>query len=315
MPGKYPTDPALITALLDLRAAQGLTNGKLARLLGIPGVTETFLSKYLNDNLDRTVEEFEAQAFDIIKSIRDRMTFATEIFVTSLVRKMATAFELTRKTGDISLITAPAGNGKTSAIHHFLLNNRSAIRINLNATTRDAHKVEGLVFRAVDHRDWKAQCSRFEYLVARFKGSSRLLIVDNAQRLSGSGRQWLFDFSDEADCPICLVGNPETLDRIRTNDQQFSRIGLSTTYELEKAELPAAATRVATQFSDGATAEAIADLVAVIASHEGRLRAVRKSVILMQELRHLSADLRDHPRLALRAAHSRLVRDYELPTD
>ena len=312
---KYHTNPALIAELTELRTRQNITNHELCRLLGIGGCTPTFLSKYLNDNLDREVPNFERQAFDILKSIRERITFGAEIFETSVVKRMAESFNLIRKTGDVGLITSPAGNGKSSGIAHYHSANPSSIAITLNATTRDANKVEGMVFRAVDHRDWKAQCSRFEYLVARFKGASRLLIVDNAQRLSGSGRNWLFDFADEAACPVCLIGNPETLDRIRTNDQQLSRIGIYRDYALEPKELPEAASRVAEQFSDPETAEAIADLCAFIAAREGRLRAVRKTVILAQELRHASADLRDNPRKAIRAAHSRLVRDYQLPTD
>lgn len=312
---KYPTNPALIAALNELRDNQGLTNGRLVKLLGIPGATETFISKYLNNNLDREVVDFERQAFDVIKSIQQRIQFGSEIFVTSVVRKMANAFDLIRKTGFISLITGDAGNGKTSGINHYLLANSSAIRINLNATTRDANKVEGLVFRSVDNRDWKAQSSRYDYLVERFRDASRLLIVDNAQRLSASGRQWLFDFSDDAKCPIALVGNPELLDKIRADKTQLSRIGINPSYELEKAELPAAAARVAAQFSDAETAEAVSDLCAVVANHEGRLRSVRMTVQLMQELRNSSADLMQHPRKAFRAAHSRLVRNYALPSD
>jgi len=315
MPGKYPTSPDVITALLDLRTEQKLTYSGLAKLLGINDVTPTFLSKYFNDNLDRQVPDFEARVLDIIKSIKERIHFGSAIFETSVTRKMGNAFDLIRKTGDIALITSPAGNGKTSGIVNFLGHNPSAVGIVLNATTRAANKVEGLVFRSVDHREWKAQCSRFDYLVDRFKGSSRLLIVDNAQRLDSSGRQMLFDFHDAAECPIALVGNPETLDAIRTNDQQFSRIGIHAKYELETKELAAAAHHVTQQFSDPATAESVSDLVALIATHDGRLRAVRKTVILMQELRNASADLRDNPRKALRAAHSRLVRDYELPAD
>ena len=252
---------------------------------------------------------------DILKSIRSRIAFGAEVFETSVTRRMQNCLNLIRKTGDIALITSPAGNGKSSGIKSYLALNKSAVHISLNATTRAANKVEGMVFYQVDHRDWKAQCSRFGYLVTRFKESSRLLIVDNAQRLDSSGRQWLFDFSDEAECPICLVGNPETLDKIRTNDQQLSRIGIHANYELEAAELPEAAHHVAAQFSDAATAEAISDLCAIIASHEGRLRAVRKTVILAQELRQQSSKLHSNPRDAIRAAHSRLVRNYELPAD
>lgn len=312
---KYPTDPAIIAALVALRNDQGLTNKRLAALLGIPGVSETFISKYINDNLDRHIPEFEAIAFDIVRSIRERMSFASSIYQTSVVRKMGNVLHLIRKTGDIAALTSPAGNGKTSAVRHFAAENPSSVSINLNATTRDAAKVEGLIFRTTDHRDWKGQTSRYDFLVHRFKGTGRLLIVDNAQRLTMSGRQLIFDLADDAEFPVALIGNPEMIDSIRGNDQQFSRVGIHGTYALEPAELPAASMHVARQFSDDATAEAISDLTAFIAARDGRLRAVRKTVILAQQLRAESAKLAADPRAAIRAAHSRLIRDYSLPTD
>lgn len=312
---KYPTNRELAAALIALRNDQGLTNKRLAALLGIQGVSETFLSKYINDNLDREVPGFEAIAFDIVRAIRERMTFASSIYQTSVVRKMGNVLHLIRKTGDFAVLTSPAGNGKTSAIANFAAENPSAVCINLNATTRDAGKVEGLVFRTTDHREWKGQTSRFDFLVNRFKGTGRLLIVDNAQRLTMSGRQWVFDFADEAECPVALIGNPEMIDAIRGNDQQFSRIGIAGSYALEDAELHAASMHVARQFSDDATAEAISDLVAYIAARDGRLRAVRKTVILAQQLRAESPKLQHDPRAAIRAAHARLVRDYSLPAD
>jgi DNA transposition AAA+ family ATPase len=312
---KYPTDPAVIAALVALRNDQGLTNKRLAALLGINGVSETYISKYINNNLDREIPEFDRIALDIVRAIRERMTFASSIYQTSVVRKMGNVLHLIRKTGDVAALTSPAGNGKTSAIRHFAAENPATVCINLNATTRDAGKVEGLIIRTTDHREWKGQTSRYDFLVNRFKGTGRLLIVDNAQRLTMSGRQLIFDLSDDAEFPVALIGNPEMIDCIRANDQQFSRVGIHGTYELESAELPAASMHVAKQFSDEATAESISDLVSFIAARDGRLRAVRKTVILAQQLRAESAKLRDDPRAAIRAAHSRLIRDYSLPND
>ena len=315
MPGKYPTNPALIAALLALRDEQKLTNSAFAKLLGIGGVTETFISEYLNNRLNRQVPDFEVKAFDVLKSIRDRIRFRSEIFDTSVVRRMGNSFDLIRKTGFISLITGPAGVGKSSGINYYLSKHPSAISITLNATSREANKVESLVFDSVDHRDWDGRCSRFAYLVRRFKGASRLLMVDNAQRLASSGRKWLFDFHDMAKNPVALVGNPEILKLIMANDQEKRRIGTFVTYELEKEELHNSATRVASQIVGEEIAEAISDLIAFIAAHDGALGSVEMEVTLMRELQLLSADLKAHPRKALRAAHSRLVRDYELPAD
>ena len=213
------------------------------------------------------------------------------------------------------MITSPAGNGKTSGIYAYQAQNPSAVVIVLNASTRSASNVENIIMNRIDSAGWKRNSARFDYLVTRFKEVSRMLIIDNAQRLDSSGRQWLCDFHDAASVPIGLVGNPEAVTRWRTVDQQFSRIGIHGSYELEKKELHDASLRVAQQFSNRETAEKISDLCAYIALHEGRLRAVKKTVILAEELRQASPTLKDDPRAAMRAAHSRLIRDYKLPLD
>ncbi len=311
----FPTDPATVAELIQLRADLKLSNKGLAARLGIEGVTETFLSKYINGKLDRQVPNFEARFRDTLKSIRDRIAFGAVIFETSVTRRMGNGFDLVRRTGDIGLFTSPAGNGKTSAIHNYTWANPSAVQITLNASTRDADGVLGLIMAQIDRSTWKGNSSRYKHCISRFKGFSRMLIVDNTHRLDGSGRQMLFDFHDEAECPIGLVGNDDILERIKENDQQFSRIGIHGVYELEKDEIQAAAKRVAHQYSDLATAEAIEDLTAAIGLQEGRLRAVKKTVILAEELRKVSKDLRDDPRKAIRSAHARLVRNYTLPSD
>lgn len=315
MPGKYPTDPELIKDLLSLRTEQGMTNHQLSKMLGLEGVTPTFLSKYLNDNLDREVDGFHLIARDIVKGIRMRLAYGTELFETSVTERMGSCFSLIRSTSDIGIITSPAGNGKSSASTIYSNLHPTTVAVTLNATTCEAKRVEAAIFAAVENRDWKGRSSRFSYLVDRFKGSRRLLLLDNAQRLDSTGRQWLFDFCDAAGLPAALIGNPELIDKIRANDQQFSRVGICATYELTEKELPAVSKRVAHQYSDAETAEEIEDLVAVIAAHPGRLRAVEKTVRLAQELRSLSKDLANNPRKAIRAAHARLPRNYALPSD
>jgi DNA transposition AAA+ family ATPase len=312
---QYPTDPEVRAEILQLRTELGKGNKGVADALQIEGVCVTFLSKYINDKLDRQVPNFEGRFRDTLKSLRERIAFGAEIFETSVTRRFRNACDLVRRTGDFGLITSPAGNGKTSGIHAYCYDNPSAVRITLNATTRAANKLESLVFASIDTQSWKSNSPRFDHLAARFREVSRLLIIDNAQRLDSSGRQWAADFHDAADCPVMLVGNPEAVEAWQLIDQQRSRIGLCNNYELEDDELPACAKRVARQYSDAATADEIEDLTAIIASHEGRLRAVKKTVVLAQELRAASPKLKDDPRAALRAAHSRLLRDYALPVD
>ena len=111
---------------------------------------------------------------------------------------------------------------------------------------------------------------------------------------------------------MVLIGNPEILDKIRRNDQHFSRVGVKGEPALTDKELPSVSLKVAEQFSNPEFAQEISDLVAFIASKPGRLRAVRKAVILAHELAQKNGT---EPRKAIREAHRNLVRDYALPAD
>jgi DNA transposition AAA+ family ATPase len=310
MKSKYPTDRDLAAALLALRTKQGMTNPQLAKYFDVGA---TFISKYLNDNLDHDPKDFDTKAWDVLKSIEARLDLVNNLFETSVSRAFAGRVDMARRTQDVCLICAPAGEGKTSSGRLYAQAHPSTIYRKLNGRQGDASSVESLVFDAIETRTWKGNTSRWDFIVSILKGTSRAIIIDNAHRLDTTGRNWLFDLNEETGCAIVLLGNPEILDKIRANDQQFSRIGVKGEPELDKKELPLVAQKVAEQFSSAAVAEEIADLAAFVASRPGRLRAVRKRVILAEELRAKNPKL--DPRAAFRTAHRNLVSDYALPSD
>lgn len=310
---KYPTDSKLRAALAEHRTKHNLTNPKLAKILG---VGNTFLSKYINDNLDHNPKNFDLEAWDILKALEKRMELADEIFDTSVTREIHGRFNFIRKTSDIGLIHGAAGIGKSSSNLLYLERNPSTVYVVLNARIRSARELEKAIFNSVENRDWKGtgSMSRFDYLIDRFTGTQRLIMLDNIQRLNSDGLSWLFDFHDEADNAIVCTGNTEILDKITSNKQHSSRFGICKEIDPpQDAEIADVAMRVAAQFSDLKTAQEIADLCAVIAKKDGHLRAVRKEVILMEALRKLDPELANDPRLALRKAHKELVRNYDLP--
>lgn len=315
MPGKYPTDPAMIAELNAFIRENKLTYKALCKMLLMEGVNETFLSKYIGDKLDRQVDNFEIRCRDMLKGHRERIAFGSEIFESSVTRKIGDAFNLMRETGQIGLATGPAGHGKTSGIRRFLTKNPSAVLLTLNESTGTASKLESIIFSKIDSQSWDGRTPRFEYLKERFADSGRMILIDNWQRLKSCGRNWLFDFHDETNSPIGGIGHSEALGPINANDQHSRRLGIVPKYELQADEFAPLSHKVTCQFSDTKTADEIGDLVAIIAAHPGALGSVQLTVILMQQLRKLSAALDANPRAALRAAHSRLNRSYLLPED
>ena len=315
MPGKFPTDPTMIAELNGFISEHKLTYKALCKMLLLEGVNETFLSKYIGDKLDRQVDNFEIRCRDMLKGHRERIAFGAEIFESSVTRKIGDSFNLMRLSGQVGLATGPAGHGKTSGIRQFIVRNPSAVLLTLNESSGTASKLESVIFSKIDHQSWDGRTPRFDFLKDRFRDSGRMLIIDNWQRLKSCGRNWLFDFHDETNSPIGGVGNPEALKPIMANDQHSRRLGIVPTYQLLQDEFAQLSHKVARQISGDDTADAIGDLVAIIAAHDGALGSVQMTVILMQQLRKLSAKLDGDPRAALRAAHSRLNRNYLLPED
>jgi DNA transposition AAA+ family ATPase len=134
--------------------------------------------------------------------------------------------EQIRKTGDVGLITGPAGIGKTKAIELYQMQNQTVLTVTLCRWVRSAGSLTLKLWNQLDRRNAARGMSKACYLEEKLVGSKRLIIIDNAHRAERSALQFLFDLHDATGCPIALVGNPEVLDSIRDNDQMFSRIGI-----------------------------------------------------------------------------------------
>jgi DNA transposition AAA+ family ATPase len=307
---KYPTDRALADELLDYRQAQGLTNSVLAQRFG---ESATFISKYLNDNLDRDPKDFAARARNVLGALRARLEDSTNLFETSVTRNIAGRIEMARRTQDVLLIVGAAGEGKTCGARLFADNNPGTIYMELASHQRSDKRAAALLFDKLERRrDWKGNSSRAEFVYCQLRGSHRVIIVDEAHLMDATGRQFFFNLNRDTGCAVVLIGNPEILDKIRRNDQHFSRVGVKGEPVLSAKEIPGVSLKVAVQFSTAEFADEVADLVAFVATRPGRLRSVRKTVILAYELACKNGY---EPRKAFREAHRNLVRDYALPSD
>jgi hypothetical protein len=307
---KYTTDRQLAEELLQFRQSQGITNAELGRRLG---VSPTFISEYINDRLQRDPGNFVERARNILTALKARLEDATNLFETTVTKNIAGRIDMARRTQDLTLIVGPAGEGKSCGAKLFAKENPSTIYAELSSFHRTDTRVAGVIFKKLERRaDWKGKETRAEFIVEQLKGSHRVIIIDEAHMLEASGRQFLFNLNRDTGCAVVLIGNPEILDKIRRNDQHFSRVGVKGEPSLTDKELPAVSLKVAEQFSTPDFAEAVSDLVAFVASKPGRLRAVRKNVILAYELAQKNGT---DPRRSFREAHKNLVRDYSLPSD
>jgi len=280
-----------------------LTNRQLAKELNS---NATAVSKYLHCRPEGDVAKLEATVEDVLANAARRRDVETTLVKTSVSRQVNSLCETIRKTGDIGLIHSAAGQGKTIGMQLYLRDNPSAIGITLTAWSRTASEIFDLLWEAVETRRWPGNVRRSHWLAERLKGSRRILLVDNAQRITESGRQYLFDFHDATGMPLMLLGNPEVLRGIRRNDQQFSRVGI--VQEAKLTDGRALAEHLVDQLCPEGK-DTIMDLAVKVIANQGYARALKKHLLLIPEV--LSACKGDY-RTAFLAAHTQLVNDYKL---
>jgi DNA transposition AAA+ family ATPase len=295
-------DADLRAALSAYKAEQHLTNAQLARQIG---VGETRVSKYLNGSPDGDVARLEQNARDVLAAAPARRGVAESLFETDASIEVATVCELIRKTNDIGLIHGPAGAGKTSGIDRYCASSPATIRVTLSRWDAGPAGLEASICDRLEAPRSRRE-RRSAWMLRTLTGSNRLLILDNAHRLTRGALAWLFDFWDATRLPIAMVGNPEVLTLIEENDQHFSRIGVVATVQVAEPESFA---REMLRLHCPANERELLKLATAVAAERGHGRALLKHLLLVPEFMAVAGG---DARRAFKLAHTRLVNAYSL---
>lgn len=284
------------------------------------GYSTSMVSKYLNDKLDGDTSAFESTVEDVLKTAAERRGEEQTLFPTHVTQLVRMTLERIRRTNDFGLVCGPAGVGKTSSLVLYQRDNPSSIVLTGTRWKRDAGGMQNLLFAAVETHGYDGFSPRMDYVSKKLRDSNRLVIVDNAHRLTIGALELLFDLHDEAGFGLALVGNEEVLDTIRQSDQLYSRIGTKqpvfVAAQDKKSEIKGAATfdqtvrrlvEIHAPGSNGSTDDLV-DLGLVVAGQKGHFRALKKRLRLARDLS--DAGMKWVP--AFKAAHQQLIHDYEL---
>jgi len=295
----------LIQQVTEFKTANNYSDDDLGRMVGASG---SQIYKATHAKFVGNLESLESKILDVLKNEPIRRKVSAELCQNVFANNMHNFFQTVQRTDDFGLAYSPAGKGKTSSMHLYLAKNSLAIGITLHKGGGNAGSMVHLFFREINAKGFNRNkgLSRWEFLVKRFRHSHRLIIIDNAQRLARSGREWLLDFHDETECPVALVGNPEVLDYFRQCDQHFSRIGLNR--EIKGGSPQEDAAFLVKQFWPESEGK-LGKLPLQVIKEEGHLRALKKQLLLAREI---SGGSCDDPITAFKAAHTQLIRDYKL---
>ena len=309
-----PFDPVLCDALRKHLIDTGTGQRDAATDIG---VSVSAINKYINKKPEGDVAALESLVADYLKSSAERIRIKIELFQTKISEKMAAIFENVRKTGgtpgqtSVGIVTGPAGLGKTCGNKLYAANHPTSVLITALKFRGNVRAQVWLLWDQVDTRKWKkAGLTRSDYLARKFKGSGRLIIIDNCHRLTVGAIEWWFDFADETGCPLVFTGNPmflDTLERVKDNDQQLSRTGIF--HDLKMADAPKIADKMLDAFAP-MHKEKLRGMAANVVAHRGHARALRMQLSLTREL--MAGGIEDAG-TAFRAAHTQLLnRNYPL---
>lgn len=306
-------DPTLLDDLKAFKAAEHLTSAALARRIG---VSETYVSRAFSGNFTGDADEFETKARAALKAAEAAkraplVKIATRGF---LVEPMRQFLSTVQHTCDIGIAWSDAGKGKTCGIEVYRQNEPLSVIVTASKELCGWRALRGAIIAQMPSVKLKRGESYGEYLQRIFRGSERLLIIDNAHLLTESARHWLcYDWHEKTGCGVALVGNEAIEPAWQKIDQHSSRVGLA--YEVR----PAADVRardtakqsfdlLLPDFADDATL----DLAAEVIKSKGAARALRKHVNLCRELRQSKDFASKAPAAIFRAANRLLLGNAKL---
>ena len=315
--GTFKCNPTLRARLLDLREQPGWSNNIISKRMGVnASVVSQYLSKdgciYPGD-----VAALERKIEDLLSNEARRRASGVDTVECSVTEQIRAALEEIRLTNDFAVILAESGNGKTRGLEDYLKSHPTALLYRTFVWNNDLKSVEAAMFDQVGRKDYDGRSKRVLNTIRNMRGSDRLVIVDDAHKLTRPALQWWFDFHDATQCPIAFAGTFALLEKLEDDPQRFSRVGLhceivndegdgvtvdrTLILHLIKSLIPAA---------NGETEE-LADLCEQVAKEHGHYRSVHKQLKLAVELRAGSKKPLSFSQ-AFRNAHTMLVRNYNL---
>lgn len=131
----------------------------------------------------------------------------------------------------LGLITGDAGLGKTTALERYCEEHRSALLLRADMTCARPHYLLRALGAALGARVPSDQFAAAIAVRDALRGTDRLVIIDEAQRLSAAGLEAIRDLHDGSGVGVVLCGNQAVQAGVYGSGQaafaqHFSRLGL-----------------------------------------------------------------------------------------
>lgn len=309
-PESWQGDEALREKLLQFCERPGWSRNALAKKIGC---NSAVVSCYLSDKgivAHGDPAKFERAAWDFIRNEERRRSSGITTAKCDPTDELGKMFERTRRNNALAEILAESGYGKTRGVELYTRENPTTILYTVRTWSRDVKSIEGAMMNAVGRAGYDNRTKRAEFMVKKMVGSNRLILVDNAEYLTTPALHWLYDFQEETNCPMALIGTFLLCDKLECDDRRSSRTFLR--FELKPENPQKLLQHLIGQLAPDANGEttAIYDLCEQIAEQAGHFRSVYQQLKLAGEMRSGKKDMSWVT--AIKAAHTCLIRNYKL---
>lgn len=209
--------------LLSYLAKSGISQSKVAQDIG---KSTSYLSQWINGKFPANIVEFDTAIqswLDMQKEKESLKTLKTPFVPITNARVVFGILNRARIDHKIILITSESGYGKTESLKEFSRRNAGTILIETDSTFSSKiligylHKNLGYSGRGTTH-------SMLEEIITSLSGSSRLIIIDEADRLSYNSLELLRRLHDKSKIGIALVGAPVLVENIRGSRGEFAQL-------------------------------------------------------------------------------------------
>lgn len=246
-------DDELIAKVIAYQQNEGgkpITDEAFGRAIGYSGTT---IGRWKKKEYSGEVSEVEARIRDALAAASVRDIDRPKPVKHSLSRVLRGYFENIKRARQIAVVSGEAGIGKTTAVGMYCGEFANSILATVANWTSDERALMRVIYEWGHMAVWTRRGSLGAHVAKCLRQSDRLLIVDNAHKLSGRALGALFDLKDIAEIPIALVANPEIVVRIAQNDQWHSRVGPHKVLRLSEEDAQKVAHRLVDFYAPAAT--------------------------------------------------------------
>jgi DNA transposition AAA+ family ATPase len=206
--------------LREHMSSTGKSQTEIAKAIGVSGAT---LSGFMRGSYPGDMHEIAGKITNYLarQEARSMVPQEPDFVETSIAAEVETVAEFAHNHNKIGLVYGDAGIGKTLALTQYAAAHPDVIFLRANVKFKSARAIENAIAEKIGKHD----------VIQALKGTGRLLIIDEAQRLTYSALETLRDIHEEAGIGIVLSGNKSIYDQMRGKkgelfDQLFSRVGI-----------------------------------------------------------------------------------------